>query len=226
MQDKRSLQHILFTFTLLLRIIGARKQGDPMSKFELLENLLHENNGYLKTSDAFGAGISRTYIGEFVRERNLERVAQGLYMSQDAWIDGMYVIQVRYPLAIFSHETALYLLRLATREPIQYAVTLKSGTNASGLTKQGVKVYKVTEVLFEEGLMGKKSPAGHTLRVYNPERTLCDLIRSRRNIEIQDLQSAFKDYVRLKEKNIPLLMRYAKSLSVDKIIRPYLFVLL
>ena len=197
-----------------------------MSKFALLENLLHENNGYLKLSDAISAGISRAYIGEFVRGRGLERVSQGLYMSQDAWIDGMYVIQVRYPSAIFSHETALYLLGLANREPIQYAVTLKSGTNASGLTKQRVKVYKVKEVLFDVGLTETKSPAGHTLRVYNPERTLCDLIRSRRNIEIQDLQSAMKDYVRLKEKNIPLLMRYAKSLSVEKMVRQYLEVLL
>ncbi len=197
-----------------------------MSKFEILENLLSKNNGYLKTADAFRAGISRTYIGDFVRERNLERVAQGLYVSQDAWIDGMYVIQVRYPSAIFSHETALYLLGLANREPMQYAVTLKSGTNASGLSNQGVKVYKVKEDLFGIGVEERKSPAGHMLRVYNPERTLCDLIRSRRNIEIQDLQSAFKDYVRLKEKNVPLLMRYAKSLSVEKLVRQYLELLL
>ncbi len=76
------------------------------------------------------------------------------------------------------------------------------------------------------GVEERKSPAGHTLRVYNSERTLCDLMRSRRNIEIQDLQSAFKDFVRLKEKNIPLLMRYAKSLSVEKMVRQYLEVLL
>ena len=197
-----------------------------MSKFEILENLLSKNNGYLKTADAFNAGISRAYIGEFVRARNLERVAHGLYMAQDAWIDGMYIIQVRYPSVIFSHETALFLLGLASREPIQYAVTLKSGTNASGLTNHGVKVYKVKADLFDMGIEERKSPAGHMLRVYNPERTLCDLLRSRRNIEIQDLQSAFKDYVRLKEKNIPLLMRYAKSLSIEKMVRQYLEVLL
>lgn len=197
-----------------------------MNKFEILENLLNKNNGYLKTADAFNAGISRTYIGEFVRERNLERVAHGLYISPDAWIDGMFVIQVRYPLAIFSHETSLYLLGLANREPSQYSVTLKSGTNASGLSNQGVKVYKVKEDLFDMGVDARKSPAGHMLRVYNPERTLCDLMRSKKNIEIQDLQSAFKAYVRLKEKNIPLLMRYAKSLSVEKMVRQYLEVLL
>jgi len=147
-------------------------------------------------------------------------------MSQDAWDDGMYVIQVRYPDAVFSHKTALYLLNLAEREPAQYAVTLKAGTNTTGLMKNGVKVYKVKTELFDEGVIDVNSPSGHTVRPYNAERTICDLIRSRRNIEIQDLQTAVKEYVHLKEKNIPLLMRYAKSFSVEKIIRQYLEVLL
>jgi len=49
-------------------------------------------------------------------------------MSPDAWQDGMFVIQTRYPQAVFSHETALYLLNLADREPTHYTVTLKAGT--------------------------------------------------------------------------------------------------
>jgi hypothetical protein len=197
-----------------------------MSKFESLDSVLQKNNGFLKTSDASKLGISRPYLGEYVRTRGLTRVTHGLYMSQDAWEDGMYVIQTRYPLAVFSHETALYLLNRAEREPIRYSVTLKAGTNTAGLAKQGVKVYKVKEALFDEGIVEAKSPAGHTLRVYNVERTICDLVRNRRNIEIQDLQTAIKEYVRLKEKNLPLLMRYAKAFSIEKIIRQYLEVLL
>ena len=83
-----------------------------MTSAETLNKLLQENNGYLKTSDAVSAGVSRTVLGDFVRKYGLERVAHGLYMSQDAWEDGLYVIQVRYPEAVFSHETALYLLLL------------------------------------------------------------------------------------------------------------------
>ena len=197
-----------------------------MTKFDVLDSLLEKNNGFLKTSDVIHAEVSKTYLSEYVRNRKLERVAHGLYMSQDAWMDGMYVIQVRYPKAVFSHETALYLLGLAVREPLKYTVTMKSETNATGLTKQGVKVYKIKEALHEEGVAKVLSPTGHMLRVYNRERTICDLIRSRSNIEIQDLQTAIKEYVRLKEKNIPLLMRYAKSLSVEKILKQYLEVLL
>ena len=111
-----------------------------MSKFEMLDNLLQEKNGFIKTSDAIFAGVSKAYFGEYAKVRGLERAAHGLYMSPDAWVDGMYIIQVRYPVAVFSHESALYLLSLAEREPMQNTVTLKAGTNASGLTQSGVKV--------------------------------------------------------------------------------------
>lgn len=197
-----------------------------MSKFELMDEILNMNNGYLKAADATQAGVSRTYLSEYVRGRGLKRISHGLYVSQDAWEDGMYVLQVRYPLAIFSHETALYLLDLAEREPLKYSVTLKAGANTTGLSRQGVKVYKVKKELFDEGIEEVLSPAGHPVRVYNPERTICDLVRSRSNIEIQDFQSAIKGYLRRKEKNLPLLMRYAESFSVEKIIRGYMEVLL
>lgn len=197
-----------------------------MTSYEILKSLLQANNGFLKTSDAVAAGVSRTVLGNFVREHSLERVAHGLYMSQDAWEDGMFVIQVRYPEAVFSHESSLYLLNLANREPAPFSVTLKTGTNTAGLSKQGIKVYKVKEELFGEGVVEVRSPSGHMVRAYNAERTICDLFRSRRNIEIQDLQDAVKTYIRLKEKNIPQLMRYARAFSVEKIIRQYLEVLL
>ncbi len=197
-----------------------------MSKFESLDSLVQESNGYLKTSEAVALGVSRPYISEYIRVRGLERVAHGLYMTPDAWDDGMYVIQTRYPAAVFSHETALYLHNLAEREPTPYSITLKAGANAARLTSQGVKVYKVKEALFHKGITQARSPAGHMLRIYNLERTICDLVRSRNNIETQELLSAIKEYTRSKEKNIPLLLRYAQAFSVEKIVRQYLEVLL
>ena len=197
-----------------------------MSKFEILDAILQNNKGFIKTSDAEASGISKTYFGQYIKERSLERAAHGLYMSRDAWDDEMYVIQVRYPLAVFSHETASYLLNLAEREPVQFSVTLKAGANTAGLTKHGTKVYKVKTEMFEEGIIEVETPAGQTVRSYNAERTICDLVRSRRKLDAQEMQAAFKAYMGKKEKNIPLLLRYAKSFNVEKIIRGYLEVLL
>jgi len=37
-----------------------------MGKFEMLDLLIQENNGFLKTSDAVKAGISRSYLSTFI----------------------------------------------------------------------------------------------------------------------------------------------------------------
>jgi len=197
-----------------------------MSKFETLDSILQNNKGFIKTADAEASGISKTYFGQYIKERGLERAAHGLYMSPDAWNDEMYVIQVRYPSAVFSHETASYLLDLAEREPLQFAVTLKAAANTAGLTKDGIKVYKVKPELFEEGVIEVQTPSEQIVRVYNAERTICDLVRSRRKLDAQEVQAAFKAFMSKKDKNIPLLLRYAKAFNVEKIIRGYLEVLL
>jgi predicted transcriptional regulator of viral defense system len=197
-----------------------------MNRAETLHALLQENNGFLRTADVVRAGISKPTLASFVSAHALERVAHGLYMSPDAWDDGMYVLQTRYPEAVFSHESALYLLGMAEREPLPYAITLRKNKNSAALNKEGVRVYKIQNELFEKGLTRAVTPTGHEVRCYNAERTLCDVFRSRRNVEIQDLQVAVKGYLRSKEKDIPALLRMAKTFSVEKAIRPYLEALL
>lgn len=197
-----------------------------MSKKELLDALLKANKGVLKTSDAVEAGISKPYFLEYVRNAKLEKASQGIYIATDAWNDEMFLLQARFPQAIFSHETALYLLDMANREPLRFTITVKRGYHNENLTAQGVKAYSVKPELYKTGVVKVFSPNGHELRVYNAERTICDLIRSRNNVEIQDLQTAMKEYVKRKDKNLPLLMRYAKMFRVEKILRQYLEVLL
>ncbi|MGL4484977.1 MAG: type IV toxin-antitoxin system AbiEi family antitoxin domain-containing protein [Anaerovoracaceae bacterium] len=197
-----------------------------MAKQNLLNEQLAKNNGYITSADVNLLGISRSYFQQFVRQRNLIKVSRGIYMSEDAWDDGMYVIQTRYPKAIFSHETALYLLKQANREPIQYSVTLLTGKNGSGLTKDGVRVYKVKEELLELGLIEAKTPAGNIVRSYDFERTVCDFIRARNRLDSQDIQDAIRNYVYLKGRNVPKLTQYAKAFSIESIVLQYLEILL
>ena len=196
-----------------------------MNKFQMLEQRLNEQDGLITASDASELQISKEYFMECVRKLGLERIAHGVYLSADAWHDAFQVLQMRYSNAVFSHETAAYLLGLAEREPLQMTVTVRTGYHAKGLSET-TKVYQIQEKLFELGITEIDSPFGHTLRCYNAERTVCDLIRSRSQVEIQDLLYAVKTYIQQKNKNIPLLTRYAKELRVEGQLRKYLEVLL
>ena len=79
-----------------------------MNKYEQISNIIKENNGYLFVSDGENAGLSRTYLMQYIRDNNLERVAKGVYVTENTWPDMLYVIQRSNPKIIYSDETALF----------------------------------------------------------------------------------------------------------------------
>lgn len=195
-------------------------------KTYIIEELSNRNNGILKTCDVVNAGISKSYFLDFVKRNNYRKLARGMYISPDAWEDSMYIFQSRYSQAVFSYETALYLLDLSEREPFEYEVTVKHGYNTKKLKEYGVVVYTVKSEWYSIGITDLKTTMGNTVRAYNAERTLCDIFKSQCKIEIQDKQFAIKQYLRRAERNIPQLMEYAKIFKVEKTVKQYIEVLL
>jgi predicted transcriptional regulator of viral defense system len=197
-----------------------------MNQFELLNQLIKEHGGTIQTFQVLEAGISKPVFYAYVKEKGLEQAAHGVYVSTDAWTDAMYLLHLRCKQAVFSHETALFFHDLTDREPIRYTVTVRTGYNPSRLQENGIQVYTIKRELHEIGVITAKTPFGHTVPVYDMERTICDLLRSRSRMEIQVFQDALKQYVRRKDKNLRTLMQYATMFHVEKILRQYLEVLL
>ena len=193
-----------------------------MTANELLEKLTADNGGIVRTADVVAARIPKPCFYQYVRDQALERVAHGIYAVPDAWIDTMYLLHIRSPQAIFSHDTALYLHDLTDREPLKYSITVKTGYNPSRLSANDFKVYTVKKELHGLGTTKANTPFGHTVPVSDMERTICDIIRSRSSIEIQSFQDALKEYAKRKDKNLRQLMQYAEVFHVDKILRNYL----
>ena len=94
------------------------------------------------------------------------------------------------------------------------------------MQEDGFQVYTVKKNLHEIGITTMQTSFGHSAPVYDMERTICDLLCSRKNIEMQVFQGALKQYAKRKDKNLRMLMKYADIFHVEKILRPYLEVLL
>lgn len=197
-----------------------------MTLYDQMDHMAAQNDGVLRTQEVVNAGISKTTLQKYILENAYDRVAHGVYLAPYAWKDGLYLLSLRCPQAVFSHETALFLHDLTDREPMSYQVTVKNGYNPSKLTADGIKVYTVKRELHGLGIGVGVTPFEHSVPVYSMERTICDIVRSRSNIEAQSFQDALKQYARRRDKNLPLLMEYAKAFRIDKILRPYLEVLL
>jgi len=104
--------------------------------------------------------------------------------------------------------------------------TVPFGYNASRLREEGIQVYSVKKEWYEIGIMTVQTNFGRDIRCYNPERTICDLLSPRYQADLALVSEAVKRYFRKKDKNVPLLLNYAKTFGVEKRIKSYMEVLM
>jgi predicted transcriptional regulator of viral defense system len=191
----------------------------------IVNKLLQENSGIFDTSQAVQAGVSKTTLGNFVKNGILERIAHGRYARFDAFPDELFILQRRSKKIIFSHETALFLHDMAVRTPILHSVTVPSDSKLSTALVDRCKVFYVKPELHSLGICSLPSKMGHFVTVYNIERTICDVLRSRNRMDSQTVAGAMKGYAVRKDINWSLLSKYARIFKVTKMMRQYLEVL-
>lgn len=138
----------------------------------ILDQMVEEQNGYIRLIDAQNKGLSKYAVLEYVRQKKMERIAPGVYITEDAWEDRLYLLQIRNRNIIFSHETALYIHGLSDREPFAPVITVKRGYNAKHLKDLGAIIHTVREEWFTLGLMKAETFTGNIIRVYDKERCI------------------------------------------------------
>jgi predicted transcriptional regulator of viral defense system len=193
---------------------------------ETIQALLEESNGFITTAQVTAAGIQRRALGELIAAGRVYRAARGVYALPEAWEDEMYFLQYRFSKGVFSNGTALYLHGLSDRTPISYTLTFPHGYNAAGLKGHNAKAKFVTPEVYDLGITEKPSPCDNPLRVYDAERTLCDIVKGNNGCDIQLVNRAMKAYAVSKEKDIAKLVSYAERLRVKPKILRYMEVLL
>ena len=175
-----------------------------------------DHTGIILTKDAIALGVSKHELYNYLRDNNYSQVSHGVYALPETFEDESYMLYLRCPQGVLSHDEALYHYGFTDREPVQPTITIYTGYGTARLVTDGIKVFTVKKELLEIGKDWIKTAFGHSVPMYDRERTICDLIRSRNHFEIQDFQSALKTYVRAKEKDLNKLMEYAKCFMWKK----------
>ena len=180
------------------------------------EILSYMNDGVLNLKSLKEVNLSRQSIYNFIKRNSMEKVGPGIYIAKDVLEDEAYVLSLRCPKGVLSHDDALYYYGLVDREPMIHNITMYSG----------YKVYTVKRELLDLGKKTVINQFGHEIPMYDLERTVCDLVRNRSNFEIQDFNAALKSYVKRNDKDLNRLMFYAKTFRLEKIIKQYMEILL
>lgn len=185
-----------------------------MNNEEKLKEFLENNHGYITTSEFLILGINKPSIQNFINKRIIEKVNHGLYMDTNVFKDEYYILQKKYPLAIFSYNTALYILNLTNRTPNEIDITVPRDKRVRG----NYNVHRVSEKYYKVGIIDVVSPLGNPVKTYNAERCICDMLRSENEFDLELQNRILYYYWNSKNKNIDLLLEYAKIFNIyDKV---------
>ena len=174
----------------------------------MYEKILEEakkKDGIITTSDVEKMNYSRMTLTNMVKDGLLVREDSGIYLTQDADYDEFYIFQLKHPNAIFSTE----------RTPIKIDVTVHNTYNASSFGDTYV-VYYVKKEILNMGVTEVVSPQGQKVKCYNLERTVCDIIKNTKNIDIETRNKAIKECIRDKSFDGNLMYEYSKKMGIYK----------
>lgn len=182
-------------------------------------------DGLFSLKEAVEAGFGPSLVYKMVQSGELVRCGRGLYGIASQLEDDFSRLQRKYPRGIYSHETALYLLGYSDRMPLRFTMTFPKGYNAPSLKQELVNVKRAVLEKYDLGIREVQSLSQATVRVYDLERTLCDIVRGE-GCDIQIVVPAMQRYAASRDKDVARLMFYAAKLSVEPKVRRYMEALL
>ncbi len=195
-------------------------------KYDKLKALIEINDGVISAGDLQRAGIDRITLYALLASEVLRKESHGNYVLADNEPDEYKVIQNRSEKLIYSHGTALFLHGMSDRVPHLLDITVPQGDNISRIKKtyRNTRFHYCKRELWDLGIMSVTTPMGYSVRAYDPERCICDMIRDKDSVDKQIYIQAIQEYFR-SNCNPRKVIRYAKEFNIESKVRNYMEVL-
>ena len=180
---------------------------------DLIQQIMNFNNGYVTSKQLTDLGIHRMYLNIMQEKGLIEKVRKGIYMDKNVMEDVFYTFQLKYPKTIFSRFTALYFYGLTEVYPSTFDITADSNYNI-GNDSNEYSMIRCTKDNLNLGLTKIKTSFGNEINLYDRERCICDIIKYKNKLDLEQIKKSVRMYVNDKNKNITKLGEYAKKLNV------------
>ena len=187
-----------------------------MNDLEKILQLTQENNGYITTKEIVDNGLSKMALKRLCDNGLLKRVSTGYYSLPNMINDDYYKIIYKSKNAVFSYNTSLFLHELSDRTPLYFDVTVPRGYGGPLQNIDVVSLHYIDKNILNLGMEIIKSPFGMDIKCYDVERTICDIIKNKNNMDKEIYTKALKWYAEKKDKDMLKLSKYSKKLNIEK----------
>ena len=184
-----------------------------MDYIKKIKEKLNKSGGVITSKELKNSDIPTIYLTRMVEKGELIRVDRGIYIDSNGDYDEYYFFHNRYKVAIFSYVSALYLQGFTDIIPNEMEITVYKGYNAHRISGN-VRIHYTTKEIYDLGMTECQTMFGNTVKVYDLERTICDFIKNRSEIETELFSKTINKYVRYENKDLNKLYEYSKKMKI------------
>ena len=188
---------------------------------EKIIEIMNKNHGIITGKQLESYNITRVYLSKMCREGKIKKIERGIYVTNEYYYDEYYIFQLKYSKAIFSHNTALYFYSMTDRTPSKMDITVYTNYNSYKF-KNEVNVHRVNKRVYELGVIEIKTPFGSTVKAYNKEKTICDVIKNKSSMDIETRNKAIRECIKSNDFDANKMFEYAKQMRIYKKVRDFM----
>ncbi len=194
-----------------------------MNKINKIKNYFIECGGVLKTSELNNLGFSSRQIKKFMEEGLITKIKHGFYELTDYIPREEVIIARLFPKSIIFLESALFYYEYTDRIPSfwQIAVDKNSSKLKYNIDYPLIKPYYLEPKFIEIGI-DTIEIEGVKIRIYDRDRTICDVLRYETKLEEEVFTKAIKKYIKDPKKNVRNLFEYAEIFNIKNKVQTYI----
>lgn len=179
--------------------------------------------GVLKTSELNELGLSSRQIKKLVDSGDITRIKRGYYELSDNIYPEEAVIARLFPDAVIFLESALMHYGYTDRIPLawQIAVDRDSEKSQYKIDYPLIEVFYIEPKLLEIGLDVIQVEEVE-IKIFNRDRTICDVLRYENKLEREVFTNAIKRYIKDPKKNVRNLFEYAEKFNIKNKVQTYI----
>jgi len=191
---------------------------------EALKLMFEAHGGVMRTAELQREGLYYRKVQSLLEEGRLEQLRRGYYqyVDENSFSD-LPILKALFPDAVICMESALDYYGYTDRTPAYWhlAVSNRTARKRFQIEYPLVKPHFIQKERYSAGIEEAEID-GCTVKIYDKERTICDLLLHRNKVDAEVFATAIQRYLRDPEKFTARLFQYAKLLRVERKVREIL----
>lgn len=193
-------------------------------KDERMYEVFKTHKGFARTKDILAAGVHTRNIKRAREKGQVIQVKRGFYRLAEIPLisnQGFVDLARAVPEGVICLLSALAYYELTTFNPSVIAMAICRGSRKPKIEYPPVEFYHFSKKQFEAGI-NKIKIKSHEIRIYGPEKTICDCFRYRNKLGIDITKEGLSEYLKRKDRSLEKLFEYAEICRIKPLLQTWL----